>query len=361
MSHLTLEGDNVTYNPIGLAGDSSLAVSLVDTGTLGFGVEFLGLRGTTSVGIGSIGGGGGSTELHQLADFNNALITVTISGSEPFFLGTGSNHSNTGDGVVTDIAATATSPTTIHSSLTLINASATTGGVAISAGATNTSAAGSFDDGASLNANITITYTGLKIEGGLGNDFIENDAKNGIVSDGNGNDTVLLGGPGTKATLGTGTLDRVLVGFSNLGTNEAAGSALGDTVKFGSVPTAFLAIGRGAEAGSTASTTSIGLTKVLNAADGMEISFGNVTNSHFIFDATPGVASATSLTKAENTAVNLLGGAGVAYFSFHGNEYFIATDNVEAAVSSNDAIVELVGVTNIHHAANNFGLVTLHV
>jgi hypothetical protein len=45
MSHLTLEGDNVTYNPIGLAGDSSLAVSLVDTGTLGFGVEFLGLRG----------------------------------------------------------------------------------------------------------------------------------------------------------------------------------------------------------------------------------------------------------------------------------------------------------------------------
>jgi hypothetical protein len=40
---------------------------------------------------------------------------------------------------------------------------------------------------------------------------------------------------------------------------------------------------------------------------------------------------------------------------------FIATDNVEAVVSSSDAIVELVGVTNIHHAANNFGLVTLHV
>jgi hypothetical protein len=32
-----------------------------------------------------------------------------------------------------------------------------------------------------------------------------------------------------------------------------------------------------------------------------------------------------------------------------------------AAVSSSDAIVKLVGVTDIHHAANNFGLVTLHV
>jgi hypothetical protein len=47
--------------------------------------------------------------------------------------------------------------------------------------------------------------------------------------------------------------------------------------------------------------------------------------------------------------------------SFHGNEFFIATNNNEAAVSANDAIVELVGVTNIHHATNLFGLVTLHV
>jgi hypothetical protein len=50
-------------------------------------------------------------------------------------------------------------------------------------------------------------------------------------------------------------------------------------------------------------------------------------------------------------AVNEMGGAGVAYFSYNGNEYFIATNNTEATVSANDAIVELVGVTNIHHAA----------
>jgi hypothetical protein len=124
-----------------------------------------------------------------------------------------------------------------------------------------------------------------------------------------------------------------------------------------------LFVGTGAEAGSTAGTASIGLTKVLNAADGMEINLTSVTTSHFIFDATnsPAVASATSLAAAENAAVNAFGSSGVVYFSFHGNEYFIATDNAEAAVSSHDAIVKLVGVTDIHHAANNFGLVTLHV
>ena len=65
------------------------------------------------------------------------------------------------------------------------------------------------DNGASLNTNITITYTGLKIKGGSGDDFIENDAKNGIVHDGNGTDTVVLGGAGAKATLGTGAHDNV--------------------------------------------------------------------------------------------------------------------------------------------------------
>jgi hypothetical protein len=109
-------------------------------------------------------------------------------GSDFSLLGETTGHSNSGDGVVTDIAATAASPTKIASSLALIDASATTGGAQIFAGATNTSGAGNFANGASLNPNITITYTGLKIIGGSGNDFIENDAKNGIVHDGHGTD-----------------------------------------------------------------------------------------------------------------------------------------------------------------------------
>ena len=271
MGHLILQGDNFTWPGFSLLGETSLAITFDETGIGHINeLDFLVLSGTTSVSIGSSGVTNGVNGLFQLAEKDNVLTTVTISGSESFSLGSLAGNSNAGDGVVTDIAATATSPTKIHSSLTLIDASATTGGVQIFAGATNTSGAGHFDNGASLNPNITITYTGLKIKGGSGNDFIENDAKNGIVHDGNGPDLVLLGGAGAKATLGTGTGDLVNVGSSNLGTNEAAGATLGDSVTFGVAATAELVIGKGAEAGSTAGTASIGQTKVVNAADRYE-------------------------------------------------------------------------------------------
>ena len=93
----------------------------------------------------------------------------------------------------------------------------------------------------------------------------------------------------------------------------------------------------------------------------MQIGFSLITTSSNIVDETAAVASATSLTTAENAAVATLASPGVAYFTFHGNEYFIATKSMEAAVSSNDAIVKLVGITDIHHATNSGGLVTLHV
>jgi hypothetical protein len=54
-----------------------------------------------------------------------------------------------------------------------------------------------------------------------------------------------------------------------------------------------------------------------------------------------------------------VGSAGVAYFTFGKNEYFIATNSTEMTVSPADAIVALVGITNIHHATNHGGLVTL--
>ena len=217
MGHLVLQGDNTTYPGFSLLGESSLAITFDESGAAGHFVflPFLVLSGTTSVGITSTGVAGGENDLAQLAEKTNDLTTVTISGSDFLFLGTNALQSNSDDGVVTDIAATATSPTKIHSSLTLIDASATKGGVEIFAGATNTSGEGTFDNGASLNANVAITYTGLTIKGGSGRDFIENDAKNGIVTDGNGSgDHVILGGAGAKATLGTGTLDRAAVGDS---------------------------------------------------------------------------------------------------------------------------------------------------
>jgi hypothetical protein len=312
------------------------------------------------VSIASNGFSAGFHVLHQLEEKDNVLTTVTISGPEDFNIGSQAN-SNLGDGVVTGIAATAASPTTIHSSLKLIDASATTGHVDIFAGATNTSGAGPFDNGASLNPNITITYTGLKIKGGSGNDTIENDAKNGIVTAGNGIDHVFLGGASAKATLGTGTGDVVAVGVSTLGSNEAAGAALGDSVTFGQAATAVLFVGQGAEAGSTAGAASIGQTKVLNAADGMKIDFQAITTSSFILDVTAVTLGATNITTAENDAVAELGGPGVALFIFRGSEYLIATHHNETVVSSDDAIVKLVGVHDLLHPSNSSGVVTLHV
>jgi hypothetical protein len=364
MARLILQGITTEYPGLSLLGESTLGITMEEFGANPFNfvvLDFLVLRGTTSVSI-ATEGIGGHNFIPQLIEKNNVLTTVAINGTEVLLLGSFfTNHANSGDAVVTDIAATAASPTTIHSSLTLIDASATpAGGVKIAAGATNTSGAGNFASGASLNANITITYTGLTIKGGSGNDVIENDAKKGIVIDGNGDDSVELGGAGAKSTLGTGT-DRVFVGTSNLGTNETAGSALGDKVTFGNAATATLTVGVGAEVGSTVNNASSDLTRVVNAADGMIVDFTKSTNSGIIIDETAAVASATNLTAAENAAVAALGSPGVAYFSFHGNEYFIAVKSTEMAVSSDDAIVKLVGITDIHHAINSFGLVTLHV
>jgi hypothetical protein len=160
--------------------------------------------------------------------------------------------------------------------------------------------------------------------------------------------------------LGTGSHDTAFVGFSQLGTNEVAGSALGDKVTFGAAGTADLVICSGAEAGSTVGTTRIGLTKVVDAAAGMATNFASfITSSSNIVDETAAVASSTSLTAAENAAVKAMGSAGVAYFTFGKNEYFIATNNAETAVSAHDAIVELVGITDIHSAHNSGGVVTL--
>jgi hypothetical protein len=165
MGRLILQGDNTLYPGFSLLGESSLAITFDVTVAVAFNeLPFLVSSGTTTVSIASTGAASGNV-LDQLAETTNNLTTVTISGSERFRLGEDTSQSNSGDGVVTDIAVTAASPTTIHSSLTLINASATTGELSINAGATNTSGAGNFKNGGNLPANVTITYTGLTIKG----------------------------------------------------------------------------------------------------------------------------------------------------------------------------------------------------
>ena len=113
MGHLILQGDNTIYPGFSLLGENTLSLTFDQTGGFGHFLElpFLVLSGTTSVSIASTGSTGGDNMLKQLAERNNDLTTLTISGPETFILGLDTGHSNIDDGVVTDIGATAFSPT----------------------------------------------------------------------------------------------------------------------------------------------------------------------------------------------------------------------------------------------------------
>jgi hypothetical protein len=367
LAHTEPSGDSLAVNFVSTVGidgssdntDASSAVSSdTDTITIGTGPNALGFlvsTGDTEVNMmGSLSGFDPfPSQLGQLAETDNSLTTVTLSGTG-ISLGVG-YPAYAGDGVVTDIDATATSPVTIHSSLTLVDASATTSEVDILVGATNTGGT-VFANGTILNSNVTITYDGLTVEGGSGSNYIENDANQGVITDGNGGgDEVTLGGAGASTTLGTGSSDMATVGASNLGTQEAPGAAIGDTVTFGAGGTAQLIIGTGAEVGATAGTTGIGQTNLGSATAGMTIDLSAITTSATVeaFDATQ-----ATLAAAENAAAADLGGAGIAYFTFGGEEYIVAAHGSEAAVAANDAVVHLIGVSGLA-MTDHAGVLTL--
>jgi hypothetical protein len=123
MGHLILFGDGITYPSFDLVGESSLAISIDDTGTAGLSLNSLYLNGTTSVSIVSGGDSGGNDELLQLTEGANVLTTVTIKGSVPFTLGSPAGTGSAGDGVVIDGGAGFVPPL-IQATLQLIDASA---------------------------------------------------------------------------------------------------------------------------------------------------------------------------------------------------------------------------------------------
>jgi hypothetical protein len=350
---LLFEGDNGTAPGYTAVPSSNLTVTFDDTGTgsSSYTLGYLTVINYTSVTINSNCASsvtGGANNLHQLAETDNDLTTVTIKGSQNFNLGsTAGGEANADDGVVTDTGAIFTIfPTTIVSSLTTIDASATTGAVKILAGATNT------------NGVVTITYTGLTIKAGSGQDFIENDATNGSVYtglDAASGDTIILGGATAKTT-DWGSDTTVIVGSSLIGTPELPGTACGDMVSL-NAPGGELQIGKGAEAGSTAGTAAICQTLLQRELLGTTIDFKSVTSSSYIANEDSAVTSASSVTAAENAAVKALGAAGVAFFTFGSSEYFIATNHTETAVSPHDAVV-VVGQSG-YWATDTGGLVTL--
>jgi hypothetical protein len=286
---------------------------------------------------------GGYNGIGTLAEADGQLTTVTVTGDNYTYVG------NTG-GINTDTASSSSTP--ITSALAKIDASATTGGVTVYAG--NTTLDGSGHE---------VSYNGLMIDGGSGNrEVLYNGANGGVTLGGNGDgDTIWLGGSGASGILGTGASDLAYVGSSAYaapltpGGPEAAGAALGDTVTFGAGATATLKIYEGGKwDGATYvgdnPSNGVGETIVVGAAPGLKIDFsGIVSTSGTVQNQQFTTAAAPNLTTAENDAVAALGAAGVAYFTFGGNEYLVAAHATEAGVSLGDAIVQL-------HAVNFTGL-----
>ncbi len=207
------------------ATGDSLSVNLTNTDTTGSSyleLYHLTSTGDTSIAINASGGGSGSDAyLEYIYETDNNLATVTVTGNTYF--------ENYGIHTDTGVAAAATA-TTIASSLTTIDASATTNGVYILAG-----------DNDTPSANNTVTYTGLAIKGGSGaDDFLYDGANSGVITDGNGKgDGEALGGSSASATVGTGANDYSYVGYDEqAGTPSLQGASVGDSFTFGAGATA---------------------------------------------------------------------------------------------------------------------------
>lgn len=132
-----------------------------------------------------------ANSLGALVDTSNSLKSITITGAKAFTLGD----------VDTNTSAVATVATATASSLTLIDGSAATGLLSITAGTSN------------VVGNVTTVYTGLTIKGGdattdaagsAAGDTLTNNATSGVTYGGAGNDTITAGGSKQTVYGGTG-------------------------------------------------------------------------------------------------------------------------------------------------------------
>jgi hypothetical protein len=304
--------------------------ALTSTGDAAISIDSTGAAGSAPA--------GGYNGIGTLTETDGHLTTVTVTGNNYTYVGIAG-------GVNTDAATTTAS---ITSALAKIDASATTGGVAIYAGNTTLDGSG-----------FEVSYNGLMIQGGSGNrDVLYNGANVGVTLGGNGDsDTIWLGGSGAIGILGTGASDVAYVGSSGYATAltpggpEIAGAALGDTATFGAGATATLKIYEGGKWDGATYVggnpgNGIGETIVVGAVPGLKIDLSGIFGaSETVHNQQTSTAGAPNLTTAENDAVAALGTAGVAYFTFGGNEYLVAAHATEAGVSLGDAVVQLHAVT----------------
>jgi hypothetical protein len=195
---------------------------------------------------------------------DNNLTGITIGGTNPFAIAA----------VHTDAAGLAATTSFVQSSLTSIDASTNSGGVTITAGATDFNG-----------ATAGVVYTGLSITGSSAIDIIENDAASGVITLGNGG-TALTSSNFTSAIV-TNNAETVHfgTGFDNATVNQ----------------THFLLV-----AGPTAQTAT--LTGAVSAHDLVNLSaFAPAAGTPTDFTTSTLVTGAPSLTAAEGNVAESIG------------------------------------------------------
>jgi hypothetical protein len=377
ITHAGTGPDSLTVNFAPPAGDNGWIQSITSTGD-------------TSVTVTSNGGTPGTTYnyLQALTETDNVLTTITASGGTYLYLGN--------SGAISTDAADTTATADVASSLKLIDASATTGGVWISQGADQPNVATGFNT----------TYDGLTIKGGTGGDTIYNLANHGSIIEGAtaattlnyDGDTVPVGGvyygnylevDGNNSTINdsasaaadtlaaygdsdsitagsgkhitvdlSGTNDTVTLGAGSGATvNVAANGAAGDvqTVNFGS-GTANVndALHYNVGAGPTTAATN-GDMLVLNAAPtGDTVTFDTALgNAAGALGAAVSVSSAQTIDQAIYYAEVAAGATAqeVVWFQAGGNTYVVDTGANANGGTADDTVIKIMGLHDLSHAA----------
>ncbi len=227
------DSSTLTLTHAGVSQNNSVAVNFNGGGNL-----TLNSTSDSSVVLNTPTGGGNSVTF-TISETDNALSSLTITGGDQVTLGTSWAYDVNGgygaypSSAISDTSAIIATGAIVVSSLTKIDASATTEGVTIYAGATigGASSSGIYAISPPISG---VSYSGLVIYGGTGGDTITNYADNGSIvagvtpstntyygyensfflygknasiNDSNSltNDYLALWGPGDSATLGGGS------------------------------------------------------------------------------------------------------------------------------------------------------------
>ena len=270
-------------------------------------LNVLNLTGTETVSISSTGSAKvDGNAIVTLNDTLNQMSKIVVTGDKAFEL----------DAANTNTAAT-TATADVASSLTLIDGSAATGKLTISAG-TSVIITGAF----------STTYTGLTIKGGTAADVITTAAKNGVVDAGAGNDKIIVS-------------DIALVKSNVVTVTGGIGAdSLESKLTYKAIATA------------SSSATDGDFVLFADAATGDVISFATLTfaNATGAFGAKTVIGTAATFDQAVLAAESATVSS-VTWFQYNGNTYI--ENNGPLAGTADNVVIKLTGLVDLSAAALN--------